>query len=280
MVKELEQIKPNLFIVGAPKSGTTFLYEKLKNHPEFFFPKIKELNYFSYDKLNRDSYYKEYKISSLDKYLEFYKHGKTQKYLVDASVSYFNNFDSHQKIFEFNKDAKIIIMYRDPIKRACSHYKMDLRMGYADLPFKDYLIKEQHPKHFIQYVENSMFGACLQNLQKYFDRRNIIIVNLNNLVADFKMMLNKLEIDSSNYDFTFEKVNENKSPANGIAKYLQHNRNLTSKLKLFMPKKFIAVFKKVSYKEAEKIVIDNEEVQLIEALVKSDRELFDKINVQ
>ncbi|MFV2040601.1 MAG: sulfotransferase [Candidatus Hydrothermarchaeales archaeon] len=41
--------KPNLFIVGAPKSGTTSLYNYLKQHPDIFMSKCKETFYFCKD---------------------------------------------------------------------------------------------------------------------------------------------------------------------------------------------------------------------------------------
>ena len=45
--------KPNLFIVGAPKAGTTFLYTALMDHPEVFFPKNKEPNHFASEELSK-----------------------------------------------------------------------------------------------------------------------------------------------------------------------------------------------------------------------------------
>ena len=41
--------RPNLFIVGAPKSGTTSIYNYLKNHPEVFMSPIKEPHFFAKD---------------------------------------------------------------------------------------------------------------------------------------------------------------------------------------------------------------------------------------
>ena len=46
---------PNLFIIGAPKSGTTSLYEYLKGHPEIFMSVVKEPCYFSRDLALDDS---------------------------------------------------------------------------------------------------------------------------------------------------------------------------------------------------------------------------------
>jgi hypothetical protein len=41
--------KPNFFIVGAPKCGTTALYEYLRGHPSIFMPKYKEPHFFAQD---------------------------------------------------------------------------------------------------------------------------------------------------------------------------------------------------------------------------------------
>ena len=45
---------PNFFIVGAPKAGTTSLYEYLKGHPEIYMSPIKEPDYFSITILKQD----------------------------------------------------------------------------------------------------------------------------------------------------------------------------------------------------------------------------------
>ena len=123
--------KPNLFIVGAPKSGTSLIWSLLKDHNDIFFSKNpeKEINFFSYDELKSDSYYKSFKINSLERYLNCFKNANNQKYIVDGSVSYFAYPSVPNKIYKFNQDAKIVIIIRDPIERAASHYQMDVRMG-------------------------------------------------------------------------------------------------------------------------------------------------------
>ena len=56
--------KPNLFLVGAPKAGSSLLWTMLKEHKDIFFSTNpeKEINYFSYDELIQNSYYKDFKI--------------------------------------------------------------------------------------------------------------------------------------------------------------------------------------------------------------------------
>ena len=49
----MDQIKPNLFIVGAGKAGTFAMYHYLNQHPEVFMSPVKEPNYFGSDLLYR-----------------------------------------------------------------------------------------------------------------------------------------------------------------------------------------------------------------------------------
>ena len=95
--------KPNLFLVGAPKAGSSLLWTMLKEHKDIFFSTNpeKEINYFSYDELKQNSYYKDYKVKSEYDYLKVFKKGQSVKYLVDGSVSYFAYPTVPKKLYEF-----------------------------------------------------------------------------------------------------------------------------------------------------------------------------------
>jgi hypothetical protein len=57
MIKRQHRAKPNFFIVGAPKCGTTPLYEYLKDHPNVFMPQLKEPHFFAENMRGRRSFY-------------------------------------------------------------------------------------------------------------------------------------------------------------------------------------------------------------------------------
>ena len=268
-------IKPNLFIVGAPKCGTTFLYEKLQNHPDLFFPKIKELNYFSLEQLNKDSYYKDYKANSLDKYLRFYDTAKDQKYLVDSSVSYFTFDDIPAKIKEFNPESKVIMLVRNPFKRCFSHYVMDQRMGYATKPLHEYLADEKS-FHYRQYISNSKYYEQLKKYQNYFKPENIFIIELERFEDDFNKIFTFLNIEPIHIDFN-ARVNENKIAANSLGKFAQKNRGLIERLKLLVPKRIISTLKSFVYRKAPKTEIPKQDLNLIKNLVASDYAQFQKV---
>ncbi|MBA2407926.1 MAG: sulfotransferase [Chitinophagales bacterium] len=104
-----EAIKPNFFVVGAPKSGTTSLYFYLKEHPQVFLPRIKELNFFCTDLHFR------YPILSEEQFMQYYKDWMNQPAVGEVSVWNLYSAAASENIYSFNPDAKIIIMLRHPV---------------------------------------------------------------------------------------------------------------------------------------------------------------------
>lgn len=268
MVKKLTKKKPNLFIVGAPKCGTTFLFEKLKDHPDLFFTKTKETNYFSYHQLKKYSFYKDYKTRSESKYLRFYQKAGQQKYLIDASVSYFTFDEVPKSIKDFNSESKIIFLIRNPTKRAYSHYLMDKRMGYSQKPLQNYL-KDSTSFHYRQYVLNSLYYCQYKKYEAVFSSKNILIIQLENLKNEFNNIFTFLGIEALDIDFS-EIVNENKVSRNLIGSYFLKHRRFAEQLKLLIPTKFINIFKSKIYKRAQKNKISENDALVLNRLFQDD----------
>ena len=121
---------PNLYIIGAPKSGTTSLYQYLNQHPNISIP-LKEPRYLikqSIQNVSDDDPIKPYLLRSsiLDKesYNKLYNN-KTEKILCDASSQYLYHHReviTQIKALEDSQPTKIIILLRNPIERAFSNY--------------------------------------------------------------------------------------------------------------------------------------------------------------
>lgn len=267
----MSEKRPNVFIVGAPKAGTTYLYTVLQEHPELFFPKVKELNHFSYDDLTTYGYYKDFKLQSEQKYLKQYVNAYNQKHLVDASVSYFAFASVPEKIARFNPNAKILISLRNPIKRAFSHYQMDQRMGYAPEPFNIYIHRKKEDPYFIQYIQNSLYYENIQNFLKHFKRENIHILFLERMEEEFSGVFDFLNIpQKQNKENSRDPVNVNKAPRNRIARFFQHNRKVVSTLKMVIPKSVIQRYNKYLYKTAETAEIDQQSAEFLTNLFAKD----------
>jgi len=118
---------PNLFLIGSPRSGSTSLYFKLKSHPEIYGPNIKELKYFG-----REIFYdhpKDYPFQNLDDYLKVYssKHAQSAKYRLDGTIFIMYSEKAIKNILEMNKDAKFILILRDPLEASKSMHRQRLK---------------------------------------------------------------------------------------------------------------------------------------------------------
>jgi len=166
-------IQPNLFIVGAPKAGTTSLYTYLEAHPAVYMSPIKETNYFTYQAIqDQELYYKAEHISTLAQYQEQFKGHTTEKVIGEASVSYLFYPETAKKLQIFNPSAKIIMVLRQSIDRGFSHYLMDNRLGFVkDLTFEDIIFQRtKHPQLHLYYQQFVELGLYYQQVKRYYDQ--------------------------------------------------------------------------------------------------------------
>lgn len=137
---------PDAFIVGAAKSGTTSLYQMLAAHPSIFFPEgEKEPFFFCFagqrpDKL--DPRIVERVTWDEKNYLALYSDATSDAVAMDASTAYLyqhNEVIKHLERYYGNQlpSVKIIILLRNPVDRAWSHYLYLIRNGHEALDFED-----------------------------------------------------------------------------------------------------------------------------------------------
>ena len=101
---------PDFIIIGAAKSGTTSLYDFIAKHPDISSSYVKEPSYFSTIDIPGLSYYRT----------NFPIH--TRRLTGEASTSYFARPDVPERIKSIIPDAKLIVLLRNPVDRAYSHY--------------------------------------------------------------------------------------------------------------------------------------------------------------
>ncbi len=140
------EIWPNFFIVGAAKAGTTSLYSYLRQHPEIFMPEdVKEPHYFAQVRPTRaQRYASPVFVSDRDSYLRLFREARGRRAIGEASPSYLWCEEAPARIKAAVPEARIIVMLRDPIERAYSHYLMDFREGMQHLPFFEALKEDWH----------------------------------------------------------------------------------------------------------------------------------------
>ena len=113
-------MKPNLFIVGQPKSGTTALHQFLGQHPEIYMSSIKEPHFFCSDfHLESDRAYGKprfFDFRNESSYLQLFAKAGNAKVIGESSTNYLYSQVAAEKIHNFNPEAKIIIILREPAK--------------------------------------------------------------------------------------------------------------------------------------------------------------------
>lgn len=178
-------MKVDFFIVGAPKAGTTSLYHYLSEHPQVEMSSQKEPDYFSDKAINEQGmYYTKNRVNSLAKYESLFVQKESVVY-GEASVSYLFYENVPEDIKKYNPNAKIIIMLRNPIERAFSHYLMDYRLGLISDSFENVLAKKSKHKNahlfYQQYIEVSKYSKQIQRYLDFFEKDSILFIDYEDL---------------------------------------------------------------------------------------------------
>lgn len=149
---------PNFFVVGAVKTGTSSLAYYLEQHPDIYISHVKEPHFFSSDirlvdfppeyrenvSIDVEAYLGNYvlprihvgHIEDQSQYMELFREVKDEKVVGELSTSYLYSNCAAENILRFDPDAKVVMILRQPVERAYSHYLMDLSsFAAADIGF-------------------------------------------------------------------------------------------------------------------------------------------------
>lgn len=239
---------PNFFIVGAAKAGTTSLYYYLKQHPDIYMSPVKEPHYFAKD-IDINKFSIDYKKNSLilnkenianfnllelhsayvrdfETYKQLFKHRKNEKVIGEASVSYLYSKVAAKEIYNYNPNAKILIILRDPIERAFSHYLMNLSLGlttkkdFIKEVMEDYEKKEKGWGISHLYIELGLYSDQIKRYLEIFPKENIKIVKfemLKNYTEEtLKDIFKFLGVENSNFKIDLSIKNASYIPTNPL----------------------------------------------------------------
>lgn len=186
-------MRPNFFLVGASKSGTSTLYELLNRHPDIYMPEIKELHYFTHEEVLKTYYKPVLVVTNEEEYKNQFKEASTYSVAGDCTPNYLFYSGTAKKIKDFHSDAKIIIILRDPTDRAISHYFMDLNLGFHDIPLKKVISKEsQHAMYREQYIGNSLYYKNVQEYLNVHSEKNVLVLDFEELKESPDTLIKKI----------------------------------------------------------------------------------------
>ncbi len=267
---------PNFFIVGAPRAGTTSMYEFLKKTPGVYMSSIKEPHFFS-------SFNSRYMfgnpIRDEKKYLALFKNVKDENAIGECSTSYLWDSQSCNLIHKTIPNARIVIILRDPIQRAFSHYLMRVGGG-QDLSFSEVIrlvLKSPNYDYYTTIIVNG--GFYFEQVKRYvetFGPNQLKVIIFEEFIKDPKKsvreLLKFLDIKSEPPEDVQTVHNEYTEPRGKIITSLLQNPTVR-RIGQQIPESIYEPFvKKVIGKKSTKPKISLEDRVVLEDLYKKDIE--------
>ena len=200
--------KPNLFIVGAGKSGTTSLNYWLNQHPDIFMYS-EEGHFFDHSE--------KYIQKNLKQYESRFAKTKKRKYLGEKSPQYFYPEKIAKILKDYSPEAKIIIILRNPVDMVFSLYHLFLWDGKeTSLDFESVLEKEEKGfRKKLMYYDGKFNASSYRDFAEYyphtkryidlFGRENVHIIIFEDFAknpeGEYKKILDFLKLSDFKPDF-------------------------------------------------------------------------------
>jgi len=185
---------PNFFIVGASKSGTTSLYNFLKEIPGIYMSPVKEPNYFSESSVPANFIRKP--IRDKERYLSLFDKVKDEKIVGEASPSYLTDSEAYELIHQVSPQARILISLRDPVDRIFSHYLIKVQWGFWTQSFHERLQMElEHPVNKSELSFQINGGIYSESVKKYLDvfgPKQVKIIIFEEWITDTKKTIEEI----------------------------------------------------------------------------------------
>lgn len=153
--------KPDFFIVGAPKCGTTSLTHYLRRHPDVFIPPGKEFHHFGSDLTTTAPL--EAHVRDREQYLKLFRGAAEETRVGEASVWYLYSRRAAREINEFNPEARAIVMLRNPVDMMHSLHRELLFTGDESIEdFERALAAEPDRREGRRIPEGNYFPQSLR----------------------------------------------------------------------------------------------------------------------
>lgn len=212
---------PNFLGIGAPRSGSTWLYELLRSHPDIYMSQRKETYFF-----------RNYFEKGLVEYQKFFpEEAEAWKYVAIGEFTPYYLFCSEcpARITQVPSIKKFLLILRNPVKRAYSQFGALLKAGDFQGTFEDCMVT-----NYERIVEHGFYTRPLKEYFRYFDREQFLILIMEetvNNVAQTKQRLGSfLGVDAAKFTQVESKHRVNKSYIPKIPKLNYYLEKLRQRL--------------------------------------------------
>ena len=238
---------PNFLIIGAPKAGTTSLYEYFRPHPEIFMPRLKEARFFGYDGSEGRL---KFPIHTREEYEALFDGVTDERAVGEATPHYLLYPDAARRIHALIPRVRLIASLRNPVDRSYSVYQMNRRnkgvndgIGFAAAMRTDPHLRETY---------------C-ENLGRFFDlfpRTQVRIILLEDIEAaprdTLRSLFGFLGVDPAFAPDLSKIANPGGEPRNKALHGLLANKTLIAATRRMAPEALVAPLKALRSRNLQK----------------------------
>jgi hypothetical protein len=169
-----EILLPSFFVVGPPRTGTSWLHEVLRGKVILPSP-TKETRFF-------DTHFNR----GLDWYRAHYPERNNGQRIGEIAPTYFASPEARERIAELVPAARVVCIFRDPVDRLVSLYRIKRAYGLVPWNFEQALI------HDAEFLETSRYSANLKAWHAMFGNENVLATIYDDLRSNPQSFLNRI----------------------------------------------------------------------------------------
>jgi hypothetical protein len=179
------ELRVQFVIAGVQKAGTTALFDYLSEQPELSLSHVKETHFFDDDERDwaRPDYAPYHALFD----------APDGRLRGEATPIYLYWPGSLERMAAYNPAMRVVVLLRDPVARAWSHWRMEYARGFEQAPFA-WCIREGRRRLFeaepwghhraFSYVERGFYGEQVERLLTLFPREQVLVLTAEALQAE------------------------------------------------------------------------------------------------
>lgn len=170
---------PNAVIIGGMKCGTTSLNAWLRDRPGVAFSSVKEIHFFDKQFDKGEAWYRSH-FPILESLLG-------ARCVIEATPSYLYRAESvAPRMQAMIPEARLVVMLRDPIKRAISQYGHHVRHGKEERTLSEALLSDtgSNPKNPNHYKCRGLYAQQIKRFLQHYDRSQLLVIKSETFFAD------------------------------------------------------------------------------------------------
>jgi len=252
-----EPRRPNLFLVGAQKSGTTTLAVMMARHRQVFMCTPKEPGYLVFgekgytglDGYGRPAHAARWVIDSEARYLQLFREApRDARWLGDASTWYLSEPGAAECLRAFSPDARVIAILRHPAERAYSAWCHARRDGEEPCEqFAHALAMEagrDNASHLLRYREMGRYARQLRRYFEVFGRERVLVLFYEDLRDNpeglWRRCCDFLDLDAGDRAPAAHRQNRSGRPRSRLVYRLMRSQRFKEAVKRLLPLRFAA----------------------------------------